>query len=84
MDRRRFQTAHLKYACLQMVARYPDDININCVRVDGDTTETLNGITPTLFRCFEARYAGWFNAYRDNFVRLIACIIATFNILPLL
>ena len=58
MDRRRFESAHLKYACLQMAAQYPEAINTSCVGVEGDVTHTLNNITPILFSCFEARYAG--------------------------
>lgn len=58
MDRRRFEAAHLKYACLQVVARYPEKISLSSVKFDGDATETLNEITPILFDCFEAKYAG--------------------------
>ena len=41
-----------------MVAKYPKAIDINCVRVQGDITDTLNEIAPILFNCFEANYAG--------------------------
>lgn len=58
MDRRRFEAAHLKYACLQMAAQYPDAISLSSVRVEGDVTNTLSELTPSLFCCFEARYAG--------------------------
>lgn len=59
MDRRRFEAAHLKYACLQMASRYPNAISISHVKVEGDVTDTLREITPSLFHCFETRYAGW-------------------------
>ena len=58
MDRRRFEAAHLKYACLQMAARYPDAISSAHVKVETCVTDTLNEITPPLFGCFETRYAG--------------------------
>ena len=55
MDRRRFQAAHLKYACIQMTARYPDAITSRSIAIE---TDTLDTITPALFGKFEARYAG--------------------------
>ena len=58
MDRRRFEAAHLKYASLKMVSWYPDTTSYNCVKFEGDVTDTLNEITPPLFSSFEANYAG--------------------------
>ena len=37
---------------------YPEEISLNSVKFEGDIIETLNKITPILFACFEARYAG--------------------------
>lgn len=60
MDRRRLETAHLKYACLKMAAHFSETINISCIGVEGDVINTLKEITPVLFQSFEAKYAGWF------------------------
>ena len=58
IDRRRFEAAHLKYACLQMAVRYPDAITTNSILVEGDVTRTINEITPPVFKQFEAKYSG--------------------------
>ena len=60
MDRRRFEAAHLKYACLKMAAQYPMAINISYIGVEADISDPLNKITPILFQCFESKYAGMF------------------------
>lgn len=58
MDRQRFEAAHLKYACLRVVAQYPEAISLKSVKFKSDVSVTLYEITPALFSCFEARYAG--------------------------
>lgn len=58
LDRRRFETAHLKYACLQLASRYPEAIRPDAIAVEADITTTLKEITPPLFHMFEAKYAG--------------------------
>ena len=58
LDRRRFETAHFKYACLQLASRYPEAIRPEAVAFEADITSTLKEITPPLFRMFEAKYAG--------------------------
>ena len=58
LDRRRFETAHLKYACLQLASRYPEAIRSEGVAVEADMANTLKDITPPLFQMFEAKYAG--------------------------
>lgn len=68
MDRRRLEVAHLKYACLQVAAQYPEEISFKAVKFEGDVTETLCKITPALFACFEARYA---STYIASYVRII-------------
>ena len=60
MDRRCFEAAHLKYACLKMAVQYPDAIPSANVQVESCIFDTLNEITPALFQSFEARYAGVF------------------------
>ena len=56
MDRRRFEAAHMKYACLCMAAQYPE-AKIR-VTVESCVMDTLHKITPALFCSFEAKYAG--------------------------
>lgn len=58
MDRRRFESAHLKYACLQMAAKYPEAFSTKYIRVDCCVSHTFDEITPLLFKCFETQYAG--------------------------
>lgn len=58
MDRRRFEVAHLKYACLRVAAQYPDAISLRFIKFKGDAMETLCEIAPIFFSCFEAKYAG--------------------------
>ena len=58
MDRRRFEAAHLKFACLQMATWYPEAISFDSVKFEGDLTATLDKVTPSLFCAFEAKYAG--------------------------
>ena len=59
MDRRRFEAAHLKYACLSLAEQYPEAVNFSSVQVEADIKHMLNTITPALFKSFEARYSGW-------------------------
>ena len=58
MDRRRFEAAHLKYACLRVVSLYPKFLSLDAICFDGDTNTTVEVITPLLFCGFEAKYAG--------------------------
>lgn len=58
MDRRRFETAHLKYAVLRLAASFPDAPLPNGVTFNSDISVTLLNITPILFRAYQARYAG--------------------------
>jgi len=60
MDRQRFEAAHLKYAYLQVVAQYPETISLKSVKFESDVMVTLCEITPVLFSCFKARYAGMY------------------------
>ena len=39
MDRRRFEAAHLKYACLQVAAQYPEAITLKSIKFEGDVME---------------------------------------------
>ena len=75
MDRRRFEAAHLMYACLQMVDRYPDAISSH-LKFESDVNDTLNEITPALFRHFESRYAGMF--LTNMYVLLIMACASVF------
>lgn len=65
MDRRRLEAAHLKYACLRVAAQYPEAISLKSIKFE-DVMETLCEITPTLFSCFEARYAGMYACMYDK------------------
>ena len=58
LDRRRFETAHLKYVCLQLASRYLQAIRPEAVAVEADIINTLKVITPPLFHMFEAKCAG--------------------------
>lgn len=57
LDRRRFEAAHLKYACLQTATWYPDAISYKLIVVEGEIGDSLNKITPILFNRFEKEYA---------------------------
>ena len=65
MDRRRFEAAHLKYACLQMINRYPNTPSsaLGGIRFEIDVMDTLTEMTPVLFQSFESRYAGLYSYY---------------------
>ena len=56
MDRRRLEAAHIKYACLKMVGFYPE--GFKDFKFEGDITDTLDKITPLLFKFFEQTYSG--------------------------
>lgn len=58
MDRRRFEAAPLKYACLRVVNLYPKFLSLDAICFDGDINTTMEVITPLLFCGFEAKYAG--------------------------
>ena len=58
LDRRRFESAHLKYAALQLAGSYPEVINPSDIKVQAEITEILTKITPGLFCAFKRRYAG--------------------------
>ena len=58
LDRRRFEDAHLKYACLNLVSRYPLAFTFESVEVEADLMSTIEKMTPLLFKTFEAKYAG--------------------------
>lgn len=59
LDRRRFEAAHLKYACLKLASQYPEAVSFSSIKVETDVQDSLSTITPALFSSFEARYAGW-------------------------
>ena len=47
MDRRRFEAAHLKYACLQTAICYPEVLSSESkLSFKADIMDTLNEITP--------------------------------------
>jgi len=56
MDRRRLETAHIKYACLMTAASYPEQFK--GFSFEGDIKDTLEKVTPTLFQVFEQTYSG--------------------------
>ena len=58
MDRRQFEAAHLKYACLRVVSLYQKFLSLDAICFDGDTNTAIEVITPLLFCGFEAKYAG--------------------------
>lgn len=73
MDRRRFEAAHMKYACLRMAAEYSEVILPKYVTVESCA---LHKITPALFSSFEARYAGMYtrNTYPTAVFIIKACV----------
>lgn len=85
MDRRRFEAAYLKYACLQMASHYPEAFSCEsrCLSFKADIMETLNEITPPLFQCFETTYAGMltcltvlaYTLFTHYFLSLCVCIV---------
>jgi hypothetical protein len=68
MDRRRFEAAHLKYACLQMLNWYPNTNSSTPqgLRFETDTMDTLSEVTPGLFQSFERLYAGLYSKYTTD------------------
>ena len=70
MDRRRFEAAHIKYACLQLSAKYPEAVSGSSVPVESDTDNMLQKLTPALFKFFEATYAGIYISGYCNRVHL--------------
>ena len=56
MDRRRLEAAHIKYACLKMVGFYPEEFKD--FTFEGDISNTLDQVTPLLFKLFERTYSG--------------------------
>ena len=57
IDRRRFETAHMKYAILKTGSRYPHSFP-GPIAMFSSLQETLKEFTPLYFKCFEAKYAG--------------------------
>ena len=58
LDRRWLEDAHMKYACLQLLAWFPEAVGETCTAFQADMIDTLAKITPALFFAFEAKYAG--------------------------
>lgn len=57
MDRRRFETAHLKYAVLKVVTRYPNTFQ-DSRTINTTLSETIDHVTPQYYNAFTSRYSG--------------------------
>ena len=66
LDRRRFEAAHLKYAALQLVVRYPEAFCQEGVTVEVEVKDMFENITPALYNAFQAKYAGLPNWHALN------------------
>lgn len=55
LDRRRFETAHLRYAMLTTMATYPD---IESIPMHTNVYESLKLFPPKFYECFTKRFAG--------------------------
>ena len=57
LDRRHFESAHLKYAMLMTKSRYPS-ISIDTIPMTTDVTDSLQKFTPMFYNAFSDRYSG--------------------------
>ena len=59
LDRRQFETAHLKYAVLMTQARYPTVNTIHCpIAMTADVSDMLQKFIPIFYEAFSTRYSG--------------------------
>ena len=58
LDRRRLETAHLKYASLTLAQHYPEVTKLSSVSVGAEITDSLLEIAPALFNAFKQKYTG--------------------------
>ena len=58
LDRRRFETAHLKYALLVMEKRH-ENIKTH-IPMQTDLSETLQAFTPLFYEAFTKKYSGMY------------------------
>ena len=57
MDRRRFETAHFKYAVLKVATRYPNTFQTSPT-INTTLSETIDDVTPQYYNAFTLRYSG--------------------------
>jgi len=57
LDRRRLESAHLKYAMLSLQRLYPELLTVPVI-VTGEVKETVMKFTPYFYKAFCSRYAG--------------------------
>ena len=62
LDRRRFESAHLKYAMLKIQQHYPPLSTIP-VSVAGEVKDTMLNFTPAFYKAFCEQYSGMHIAY---------------------
>lgn len=58
LDRRRFESAHLRYAILREAASYSEQLSIKDLLIFSDIEKTLQIVTPILYNAFQARFSG--------------------------
>ena len=58
LDRRRLEAAHLKYAVLMIMARYPDISKHKCPTISISLSEAIENATPMFYKEFMSKYAG--------------------------
>lgn len=56
LDRRRLEAAHLKYAALKVMKRYPEVFKQHKINIK--LTETLESITKDFYTAFTLKYSG--------------------------
>ena len=78
MDRRRLESAHIKYATLQLIAKYPAGIDKFSYGFGVDVNSKLIEITPALFHSFEKKYSGILKALAHTLYPLRGCHVYTF------
>ena len=58
LDRRRLEAAHLKYAVLTTMARYPDICNHKGLTISTSLSDTIEDTAPMFYKEFMSKYAG--------------------------
>ena len=58
MDRRRLESAHIRYAILRVIQSYPDQLSVASTVFHSNTSATLLEFTPTFQRLFHEKYSG--------------------------
>lgn len=58
MDRRRLESAHIRYAILKVIQSYSDQLSVASTVFHSNPSVTLLEFTPTFQKLFHGKYSG--------------------------